>query len=609
MTKTVETHLNFEPTPEQINSLPEHMDYALKIYNKKIPSCQIAYQAIQRCIYEHIHADKIFNGRWKFYSDPGRQFVKFFESVPVYEGPRSGIDFHKMMDWQKFLWCEVEGWRSAEDPMEHRFNEVIFEVGKGSGKTSMLGIRMLYALLYGYENAEYYSIATSELQSKDPWKHTRKAANAMRDTHAKDIEPTATVLTNTRTGAFYKFLSGSPNSLDGKNCALLHLEEVAKITNREVVDKIKLGQGKQDSAITYMTTHPQYDTSTYYYNTRQGYAECLKGAIPMNPMMERTFMMVYQLDDKSEIEDQNLWLKAQPGLGTVPSLEWMVSEYERRKRSRRDMRAMEVYNFGIWQRNETSWIDVETWDACHIDPDGLGIELDFSGENTLATDLARRRDLACVSQTCQHGKEWHNRWKYWTNMEVYRNLKPDVQAYYDEAVKDGILTICPGDSIDFEPIIDHIKKLCKEHDVRLVAVDPHMAYAVTTELEESGIKTFDVNQGFAKLADATDTVEAKIYDKEIKHEGDQFTRWQLQNCEVHQMSDEKKAIIKHHQSSQEKVDGIKTLITAARAMVEPKEPKKKLRIRSIPRNVKPKVDDDGKRVPFRRSDRRKNAQK
>ena len=561
-------HLEFTPTPEQIASLPEHMDSALKIYNGDILSCEAAYQAIQRCIYEHIYKDEIFGGRWKFYSDPGRKFVKFVESIPMYEGPDAGEKFHTMFDWQKFLMCETEGWRDSSDPQKFRYNDVFFEVGKGAGKTTLMGFRMLYALLTGYDNMKYYSIATSEKQSKESWEHAMKAAYMLNDTLARDVGSSKTVLEHKKNGSKFEFLSGSPTSLDGKNAAILLVDEAAAIDRNEVIDKIKLSQGKQKSGRTFFTTHPQWNTTTYYYGEREKIISCLKGDTPMNPVLERTFAIFYQLDDKSEIEDDSTWVKAQPGIGYMPSFDWMKAEYESRKHSPTNLRAFEVYNFGIWQKNETAWLDPDLWDASSIKKKKLK-ELNRSGKCYIGVDLAERQDLSAVVRVWPvGGRTWHCDWKFWSNDEVLNNLKPDLKAKFLEAKENGILDISPGGYTEQGPIIQYVLESHGEYNVEAVAVDAKFAHTATKAWVESGIETFTVYQGHTNLADSVDMVESRIVSEDIIHDGNKFLKWQLANCQVRTYPDGKKAIFGDTQAH-ENIDGFASLLTASKAVIEP----------------------------------------
>lgn len=51
----------------------------------------------------------------------------------------------ELMDWQKFILCQLVGWRTVDN--YKRFSRVIVSVARGQGKTYLMAIIMVYSFL------------------------------------------------------------------------------------------------------------------------------------------------------------------------------------------------------------------------------------------------------------------------------------------------------------------------------------------------------------------------------------------------------------------------------------------------------------------------------
>ena len=88
--------------------------------------------------------------------------LKFASIIP-------DVDTHKLlplMDWQKFILCEINGWKDSGN--ERRYTDIHISVGRGQGKTQLAGIQMCKAFLIdtiGFTNKDYLVTANTSDQS------------------------------------------------------------------------------------------------------------------------------------------------------------------------------------------------------------------------------------------------------------------------------------------------------------------------------------------------------------------------------------------------------------------------------------------------------------
>ena len=74
---------------------------------------------------------------------------------------------------------------------------------------------------------------------------------------------------------------------------------------------------------------------------------------------ERFLCFIYELDERKEWTNEEEWIKANPGLGTIKSLEYMKENVQRAKNDKLFLPTLLTKDFNIRETGTGSWLNVE----------------------------------------------------------------------------------------------------------------------------------------------------------------------------------------------------------------------------------------------------------
>ena len=147
---------------------------------------------------------------------------------------------------------------------------------------------------------------------------------------------------------------------------------------------------------------------------------------------------------------------------------------------------------------------------------------------------------------------WHaDRWLTATDGAIIDqdHIKADLIGHFDEdgeKVSEGILDIL---------------------DVQELALDPHMAVKITTELMEEGVPVVEVSPSMVNFSEPMKQLDADILSKSIRHNGCPVMTWMISN--VTTKENYKGQVYPRKERDENKIDGVVALIMAmGRAMVQ-----------------------------------------
>lgn len=147
-------------------------------------------------------------------------------------------------------------------------------------------------------------------------------------------------------------------------------------------------------------------------------------------------------------------------------------------------------------------------------------------------------------------------WFYWIPAENIRARVEKHQIPYDVWRDQGFIITTPGKVTDHDFIVARICELGKAFDLRELAYDPALANGLIKKVLQSGFKKDRVVK-FAQTAmnyasPCGDFVRA-IARRELSHDGDPVTRWQVTN--LRWKKNHTGLIMPDKEKSVEKIDG------------------------------------------------------
>jgi phage terminase large subunit-like protein len=218
---------------------------------------------------------------------------------------------------------------------------------------------------------------------------------------------------------------------------------------------------------------------------------------------------------------------------------------------------------------------MEKWRACNdpVEESNLVGRRCFGG-----LDLANKNDVAAwvlLFPPTDTDVKWRVLPRFFVPKDNAAKREGESSAKYATWGRQGLITLTPGNTIDYETIPKQIIADFKRFDIVQAGADPwNLEYIrQLLEVELDNEKIIPVEQTIRELSNPTKELERLVLAGLLAHGGNEVLTWMAGNAVPRE--DENENVKISRQRSKEKIDGIAALIDAlSRAMVaKPKEKK------------------------------------
>lgn len=488
---------------------------------------------------------------YRFDRDLANRALLFFSLLKCTAGEWKGRPL-VLADFQAWRLAVVLGWVRKDDGTR-RFRRAYVEVARKNGKTEEAAALMLYGLLFdGEETAQVFSAATTRHQAKIVF-NAAKIMLRQLATDSPGIRKRVQMLmhrvVDTGTDSYMEALSSDAWTLDGLSPHLAVIDEYHAHPNNEVLKVLETGMGARRQPLTYIITTAGYNMEGPCYALRGVGLNILDGILSD----ETFFCVVYTLDAEDDWNDESVWIKANPGIGSTPKWPFMRSEHQKAKNEGKTAeRDFLTKNLNIWVRSSTGWVKDADWMACPAVVDwGKMKGLRCWG----GIDLASTSDFTALSLFFPgaEGQPHTMRWYLWLPEDTYEarlRAMPVLREWH----ADGWVETTPGNVMDYDYIEARVLEVSKEYNLQVVGVDPYNSKQLIVKLQQAGVNIQFFSQGLMHMSTPTKEMERMIAKKEINTGGNPVIRWMLGNVATFQ--DKNANIALHKGKSTEKIDGV-----------------------------------------------------
>jgi phage terminase large subunit-like protein len=233
-------------------------------------------------------------------------------------------------------------------------------VPRKNGKSPLVGAIADYVFLCdGEPGAQCYVAAADREQATIVFRHA--AGMVERN---QDLAPMVKTYRSMRSmefgGSTFRVLTSEAASKHGFNAHLVVVDELHAQPDRELVDVLTSSTGTRTQPIVIYVTTADYDRPSIC-NSKLEYAQKVRDGLIDDP---RFLPVIYETETDADWESEDVWRKANPGLGTIKSLEYMRRECGKAKEEpsyQATFRRLELN-----QRTPTQdvWFDLELWEKC-----------------------------------------------------------------------------------------------------------------------------------------------------------------------------------------------------------------------------------------------------
>ena len=451
---------------------------------------------------------------WDFDEEAALHAVRFIEELEHTTGEYAGRNF-KLESWQSFIvWC-LFGFKSNG---VRRFTRAYVEVPRKNGKSTFSSAIMLYGLLVDDEPAaQVYSAATKLEQAMMVFgESVRVCQNVGWLAEAVAVNNSANNRRIVYGQSIYRPLEWNPNKQDGLNTHFAVIDEYHAHPNDELYNVLRNSMGARRQPLLFTITTAGFNKESPCFKHRNYCTSVLDGSI----IDESLFSVIYTLDEGDDWTDSSNWRKANPN--------WGVSVYPRQLEQAlteaKEFVSKEVEFktklLNVWTDTALTWIPDFDWKAC----DGLG---DLGGICFGGLDLATTGDFCAFSLFWPNSgalKTW-----YFLPEESIKRRKDSAGQSIRQWVADGAIIATEGNVTDYNYIKAKICELSTKFDIKDIAFDRYNSSQLVIELQNEGLSLFSFGQGFVSMSAPTMELERLVKERQIKHEGNPVTRWQMGN--------------------------------------------------------------------------------
>lgn len=535
------------------------MNY-VREYWRKIESGEIVTSRRVKAVYGRLMAEMdspAADSPYYFDEETGERPIIFIERFCKQSQGTLGAPLRLEL-FQKAFIQTLFGWLLKETGYR-RFRETLFLVGRKNGKSTLLAALALYMLVADYEGAaEIYSVATKKDQAR---KTLTEAVNMVKQSpelraiikkRRNDIYFPATTST-------FEALASDSNTLDGLNSHAVIIDELHAIRDRNLYEVMKQSTSSRRQPLVIMITTSGTVRESVFDNLYGLACDIADGKVT-----EDTFLPVlYELDARAEWTDPQVWIKANPGLGTIKQYATLAAFVERAKKNPEDLPGVLCKDFNVPETSASVWLSFED-----IKNDATFTMQDVY--NTYAIggcDLSATTDLTCATLLIRRSREDDTVYvlqHYFIPQKRIDQLDEHntQEAPYKIWAERELLTICDGARVDYSAVTAWFCQMRDEFKIDAFAVgyDRALAGYWVDEMKSNGFDMRAVAQGPFTWSQPMREMGAAFADKKVNYNRNPVLVWCLSNTAV------KKSGVNNIQpvkvSDRRRIDGAVSLLNA-----------------------------------------------
>lgn len=447
-----------------------------------IVACEKIKKVARIVLDELEHGSK--DGRFSYDERYASKHINFIERFCRLPSGRLGAPFRLEL-FQRAILAVIFGF--VDENGVRQYQEVLWIIGRKNGKTSLAsGIELDMTANDGEGAPEVYNVATAREQATKGFDNCQRMVKTSPQL-AKHIRKRVNDLYCDLNMGSIRALSANTNHLDGLDISCAIIDELAAMKNRDLYDLVIQGiSARRQPLVLQITTNgfvrggifdAQYEYASKWLD---GKAEGEKA--------DRFIAFIYELDEREEWQDEDCWIKANPGLGTIKSIDKLRANVSKAKDDATFLPTLLVKDFNLVENQSTAWLN---WSEIHndatFDIDELGIKYWICGVDASDTTDLTAACLLGMRPGDSNIYALHMAWiperaLLTAEQEGRRGGKDGVP--YDMWIARGLMKTDPNPIIDKRVVLEWLEELRRTHGIYAIACgyDPwHMRDAPTVD--------------------------------------------------------------------------------------------------------------------------------
>ena len=480
--------------------------------------------------------------------------------------------FH-LNDWQRIVVSLLVGWKIPEDTTDpdtgearkvsvRLFRQLRLWIARKGGKTEFLSaLGLLFFVFEKVPGGEAYVFAKDEEQAKIPFK--KMAVMVGLNPHLADkVEVYKKSIYVPEIDGSIQLISGTPGGKHGKGPTVVLGDEMHEWTTTEVSDTLRQGMGVRLQPIELYASTAGLKTNPTGMQLWDESQQIFDGRLEQ----PSTLVVIFAADPDDDPFDESTWRKANPSLGTMPTLRFLRGEAALAKGNARKEAHFRCYHLNQWVDAEVRWIPTPKWDACAPDNQAWKrFRTDLLGRTCVAAfDISATRDLTAwvLLFDGDDGRKILVP-RFWVPEDTLKRREAESRLPWRRWVEIGALETTPGDAIDQTVIQSAIEADVEAYEIERIARDPWNSAKLVADLQRNGLepdRIVDMRQGTATLGEPSKEFERLVFSGLLDHGGHPLLRWQVGHTVVR--FDENLNFVPAKKRSADKIDGVVASVMA-----------------------------------------------
>ena len=511
--------------------------------------------------------------------DDGHKRIKFIETkCKHFEAPFAGKPFLLELFQKAFI--EATYMFKIFDDEINRWvrliQDVMFLVARKNGKTPLISAICLAEFFCGeigtrilcssndYEQADlmFQAINSMREESKTLSKVTR--SNIKGIFFGNPRKPKKSGKFSYQNKGQIKKISAKTGAKEGKNIRVGAVDEVHELKDNTSIMPIRQALSTQDEPLYIELTTEGVINDGYLDDRLKEARQVLNGEIER----PRWLIWLYTQDNEREIwQDEDSWIKSNPGLGVIKKRSFLRKMIEESKTSK----SMRVFvmskDFNIKQNNATAWLSTEDIN----NEEKIDLEKFCNSFGIGAVDLSKTGDLTSARVMIMRNGDSKKYFiqKYFIPQSKLDNLSREDKEKFKEWIRQDLITVSPGNENDFSLVTAWFVKLYKSYGIRVykTGYDKWSAIYWVKEMEGYGFDTQRVAQDYS-LSESMKLVEADLKSSLIVYDDNPIDKWCLENTALQFNNKMDMMPVKVQGQDHKKIDGAVTMIIAYKIYIE-----------------------------------------
>lgn len=505
----------------------EFEKYFTDIADGKIIACEKMKQAADMLLTRFYNPDE-------YHFDPqiAKRHTDFIEKFCKVPSGKLGAPL-KLELFQKARFQAIFGF--VDDNDVRQYNECIIIEGRKNGKTTETAAVEIDMLINDQEGApQIYNIATMLDQAKLGFTACHKMIRQS-PLLSKHIKKRASDLYFAHNFGFIKALASNSNSLDGLDVHATVIDELAAIKNRDIYDLIKQAMGARRQPLLFCITTNGF-VRDGIFDAQYDYAS---GILSGEIKNKRFLPFIYELDSIDEWRDESCWIKANPGLGTIKSYDYLREMVQKAEDDFSFRPTVLVKDFNMKQTGEAAWL---RWEDI-LNEEKIGNKRFRYGIGGM--DAADSVDLNAAKCLCMKPDDpkIYVKSMYWIPQRVIDEFEGAGKRQGRDNVpyqkwKDmGLLRTVDDYRVDKRVMLDWFMELQEKEDIYIMFIgyDPwHIDDSLLREFRSAFGDNcmIPVRQGVATLSGPMKELKAELEMDNIVYDNNPIDKWCLANTQV-----------------------------------------------------------------------------